>query len=87
MHFKSKKISLIILGITSIACSRAMFSFFNDPEGPNLLIVMVMAVIVYVLSLAVYLYFPSTKKDDLKKILLAISIQIIIVTSFYFCLK
>ncbi len=35
----SKKTSLLILGTTSVVCSRVMFSFFNDPEGPNLLVV------------------------------------------------
>ena len=78
----SKKASLLILGITSVACSRAMFSFFNDPEGPNLLIVMGMAVIVYFLSLTAYFFVPSA--TGLKRFLLAISIQIIIVTGLYF---
>ncbi len=54
MYFKSKKISLLILGITAIACSRLMFLFINDPEGPNLLIVMVVAVIIFFLFLVIY---------------------------------
>lgn len=76
MYFKSKKTSLLILGITSIACSRAMFLFFNDPEGPNLLIVVGFAAVVYSLSLVAYLLNLS----GLKRFLLAIFIQIIIVT-------
>ena len=83
MYFKSKKISLLILGLTSIAASRIMFLLFNDPEGPNLLVVMGMAVIVYFLSLAVYLFNLSGPK----KLLLAILIQIITVTGLYFSLK
>lgn len=76
MYPKSKKISLLILGLTAIAFSRIMFVFFNDPEGPNLLIVTVAAAIVYFLSLAAYLFnLPETKR-----FLLAIFIQIIIVT-------
>lgn len=82
MYFKSKKTSLLILGITSIVCSRVMFLFFNDPEGPNLLVVIGVAMVVYFLSLAAYLFNSSS----LKKLLLAIFIQIIIVTGFYFCL-
>jgi hypothetical protein len=55
-----------------------MFLFFDDPEGPNLLIVMGMAGLIYFLSLAVYMFkFPIT---GLKMLLLAIFIQIIIVT-------
>ena len=85
MSFSSKKISLLILGITAIVCSRALFLFFNDPEGPNLLIVMGMAAIVYVVSLAVYVLGPSNA--GLKKLLLAICIQIIVVTGLYFLLN
>jgi hypothetical protein len=80
--FTSKKTSLIILGITSLVFSRLMFWFFNDPEGPNLLIVVVMAAILYLLSWVVYLFTPST--TGLKRLLLAIFIQIIIVTGLFF---
>lgn len=76
MYTKSKKISLLILGLTAIVFSRAMFVFFNDPEGPNLLIVIVAAAIVYFLSLAAYL----SNLSETKKFLLAVFIQIIIVT-------
>lgn len=96
MYFKSKKISLLILGITSIVCSKVMFLFFNDPEGSNLLVVMGMAVIIYLLSLAVYVYDPKVKSmfqyfslsslADLKRLLMVIFIQILLVTIFYFCL-
>lgn len=85
MYFKSKKISLLILGITAVACSMVMFRFFNDPEGPNLLVVMVMAAILYFLSLTAYLYKP--KITGWKRLMLAISIQIIIAAVFYFFLK
>ena len=87
MHLTSKKTSLLLLGITAIACSRALFSLFNDPEGPNLLIVMGMAVIIYAVSFAAYTYHPSTKQDSLKKFLRAIFIQILLVIGFYFFLK
>jgi hypothetical protein len=70
-----------------MVASRVMFLFFNDPEGPNLLVVMGMAVIIYFLSLAVYLFYPSTKLTGLKRLLLVIFVQIIIVTGFYFCLN
>jgi hypothetical protein len=75
-----KKTSLLILAITAIACSSVMFLFFNDPEGPNLLVVTGAAAIVYLLSLAVYLYYS-------KKLLLVIFIQILIVTGLYFLLR
>lgn len=81
MYFKSKKISLIILGITALACSRIMFSLFNDPEGPNLLIVTVLAAVLFFLSLSVFL-----SKTPAKKLLLSILLQIILVAGLYFFL-
>lgn len=84
--YKLKMTSPLILGITAIVCSRAMFSFFDDPEGPNLLIVAVTAAIVYSLSLGMArLFNPSAA--GLKKLLTVILVQVIIVTAFYFCLK
>ncbi len=85
MYFKSKKISLVILGITAIVCSRAMFWLFNDPKGPNLLIVIGMAVIIYFLSLLMYRFNISF--TGLKRLLLVIVTQILIVAVFYFFLK
>jgi hypothetical protein len=88
MYFKSKKISLLILAITAIVCSRVMFLFFNDPEGPNLLVVTGMAVIVYLLSLAAYLFYPSTRAfTGFKRLILIIFIQMLIVTGSYFLLR
>ncbi len=87
MYFTSKKTSLLILAVTSILCSRLLFLFFNDPEGPNLLVVMEMAVIVYFLSLVVYLSNSNPSITALKRLLLVIFIQILIVTGFYFWLR
>lgn len=87
MNFKSKNTSLLILGVTSLLCSRATFFFVNDPEGPNLLIVIVLAVIAYLLSLTVYVYLPLTKQEGFKKLLAPILIQILLVAGFYFGLN
>jgi hypothetical protein len=62
-----------------------LFLFFNDPEGPNLLVVIVMAAVLYFLSLTVYLFKPSAA--GLKRLLLAISIQILLATGLYFFLS
>lgn len=73
----------MLLGASALVCSRAMFAFFNDPEGPNLLIVTVMAAVVYAVSLAAYVpNFSNTKK-----FLLAILIQILFVTGLYLLLN
>lgn len=38
----------VILGIVALICSRVIFMFIDDPEGPNLLIVFGLAVPIYV---------------------------------------
>ena len=85
MLFKSKKYSLLVLGITAIVCSRVLFSFFNDSEGPNLLVVMALAAGVYVLSLMLYLFDSSVIGP--KKFWFAILVQIVVVTCLYFLLR
>ncbi|HET9137480.1 MAG TPA: hypothetical protein VFO76_12665 [Candidatus Kapabacteria bacterium] len=75
----SKKTSLLILGATSIVFSRILFMFFNDPEGPNLVVVLAMAAIVFLLSWAIF--------AGLKKLPVVILIQILIVSGFYFCMS
>ena len=87
MYFKSKKVSLLILFITSVLLSRLVFGAFNDPEGPNLLIVMVLAVILYFLSLAIRLPSSSTAFTGIKRLLLGILVQAVIAAGFYFCLS
>lgn len=74
-----------------------MFVFFNDPEGPNLLVVMVMAVVIYFLSLVIYSFNFSAKNlfrnfsllsfASFNNVLTVILIQVITVTVLYFCLS
>jgi hypothetical protein len=85
MHLKSKSASLLILGLTALVCSRALFFFIKDPEGPNLLVVTGMAAILYALSLAAYVFNPAV--TGLKRLLMTIFVQILLVGSFYFLLS
>ena len=81
MHFTSRTTSLLLLGITALACSRTLFFLFHDPEGPNLLIVTVLAMILYVASFIVWRFISATTAS--KRLLLAICTQILIVTGLY----
>lgn len=85
-YFKSKRISLIMLAATAIICSRVLFFFFNDPEGPNLLIVAGLALAVYFLSSVAYLFGPF-KINGIKRLSAAIAIQVVSVIALYFCMK
>lgn len=55
MLYNSKNRTWIILGIASLLCSRIVFSFINDPEGPNLLVVFALALVFFCIFLALYL--------------------------------
>lgn len=85
MKLHAGKIALIILGVTALICSRAMFAFFNDPEGPNLLVVVVAAAIFYIPSLAVYSLYKPKEENVPKNLSLAIFTQILLATGIYFC--
>ena len=79
MLFESKKISLLLV-VTALACSRTLF-FFHDPEGPNLLIVTVLALLLYSASWIAWRFIPATTTS--KKLLFAICTQLLIVTGLY----
>jgi hypothetical protein len=85
VHFKTS--SLLILAVTAAACSRAMFALFRDPEGPNLLVVTVMAAIIFFISSAAYLsnVFPSL--TGLKRSAVAVFIQLFVASGFYWGLR
>jgi len=81
MYFRSKKTSLLLLVITAFVCSRTLFFLFHDPEGPNLLIVTVLAMILYIASFIVWRFIPASTAS--KRLLAAICAQIIVVTGLY----
>jgi len=86
LYFKSKKISLMILAATAIICTRMLFILFNDPEGPNLLIITVFTLFVYLLSVGAYLFGP-VKIKGIIRLAAVIVIQLLLVTGLYFCMK
>ena len=59
----SKKISSLILALASLVLSRTVFFFINDPEGPNLLIVVVLAAIIFAVVLGIYKIVKSIKAN------------------------
>ncbi len=85
MFLTSKGNALFILGLTALICSRVFFTFIDDPEGPNLLIVIVLATVIYLTSLAVYIFnFPTT---HVKKFLVALLAQVLLIAVLYFLLN
>jgi hypothetical protein len=76
----------MILAATAIICSRILFFFFSDPEGPNLLIVAGLALVIFFLSFSAYIFSPF-KMKGIKRLFAAICIQILSVIVLYFCMK
>jgi hypothetical protein len=64
-----------------------MFAFINDPEGPNLLVVTVMAAVIYIISSAIYLSNVYPSLTGLNRSSAAIFIQILVTTCFYLGLR
>ena len=64
-----------------------VFAFINDPEGPNLLVVTVMAAVIYLMSSAAYVsnFFPPL--TEFKRTSATIVIEICIATALYFVLR
>jgi hypothetical protein len=56
-----KKVTLFILLIISFTISRLVFFLINDPEGPNLLIVTVLAMLIFVPLSLIYLKASKIK--------------------------
>ena len=87
MKLGTYKSALLLLGITSIALSRALFSFFDDAEGPNLLVVLCMSAFVYFVSLSAYFYYPlKLRFNESAKLVSVIIFQILVVLALYFVL-
>lgn len=84
MPFESKKLDPLILGVTSIACSKLFFSLLHDPEGPNLLIVTGLVVVLFLFSWTLY---SRLRPENPKKLLLVILAQLVVVISLSFYLK
>lgn len=61
MHLQSKKIALVVVGVVSFVCSRAVFFLINDPGGSNLVVVTGLSAIIYCIFLAVYFYLKKAQ--------------------------
>lgn len=81
MYTLSQKTTLIVLALTAIILSRAMFWFFDDPEGPNVPVVLGTALIVYGVSYVAYRY--SSAYTSVQRLLITLACQILCVIGLY----
>ena len=66
-------------------CSRVLFALFDDPEGPNVLIVVGMALLLYAVSVVTYMRIPQVMGT--RRVLLAILTQVLVVVVSYLALR
>ncbi len=86
MPIYPRKYTFIVLGATSLLCSRLSFTFIDDSEGPNLLIVTVLAVLLFAISIFTFRY-TALKTPYLTKLILAIVIQVTLAIVSGICFK
>jgi hypothetical protein len=84
----SPKLHHLILFLTALVCSRTMFVSFDDPEGPNLLVIFVGAAIIFAASWIAGRFVPALSSlKGLARILAAILIQAAFTIGLYFLLR
>lgn len=81
MDVQSKKMQLVILGATAIICSRLLLFFLDDRQGPNLIIVGVLAMGVFLLSFAAYWF--TAERGAYVRLLVALCVQILSVVGLF----
>lgn len=84
MGLGSKNLHQLVLAGTAIVCSKIFFFLLDDPEGPNLLIVMGLAIALYGLSAITYPYLPFA---GLRKLLVVILVQFVITILLFLGLR
>lgn len=80
-------IPLLLLAITAAMCSRVTFALFDDPEGPNLVVVSGLGLVILLISLTVYFSGFFSEVRGLKRAAGAIPIQLIVAAAFYLALR
>jgi hypothetical protein len=73
--------------VTAAACSRTVFAFLRDPEGPNLVVVLGLGALIYILSLAFYLPNSIRTPTGTVRLVVAILIQITVSAGLYLFMR
>ena len=85
MKLISSRFAWYVLFAISLGVSRVSLLLFNDPEGPNLLIVTVFATALFAVSLLAYI--PRIRLMHALRFVLAIVTQVTIATLLYFVFR
>jgi uncharacterized membrane-anchored protein len=84
IHYYYRKFTNFILGVMALISSKITFAVINDSEGPNLLIVLVLAICIFGVSYSVY-HYKSFQASRSVRLLTAIVIQIVLAIILGIC--
>ncbi len=80
-----KNLPYTLLGISSLASSRLFYALFDDPEGPNLLIVVILGIFLFVPASFIYIRFVSL--PIWTRLHLSVLFELGAVLVLFFCLR
>jgi hypothetical protein len=86
-YWNATRTSLLVLGVTAASGARVVLALFHDPEGPNLVVVGGLAVIIYAISLAAYLSNAVPSLAGYGRSAAAVGVQIVVAAGIYFGLR
>lgn len=87
MSSKSNWVSTLVPVGAALFCSRTVLVSFADPEGPNLLVVVVLASFIYFLAWLPFRFLYSLARyTGLRRSVLMVVFQVLIVVVLYFSL-
>ena len=87
MNLKAMTATPIVLVITAFLCSRVVLVSLDDPEGPNLLVIALLALVIYFAALLPFrLVLVLTHSIGPRRILLGFLVQVVIAGVLYFAL-
>ena len=71
----------LTLILSSLFSSKLFYFLINDPEGPNLLIVLALAMILYFMAIGGYLKITKIQSKIRVKLLIVVQIIVVLIAS------
>jgi uncharacterized membrane protein len=78
---------LLLLALTAAICSRATFAMLDDPEGPNLIVITSLTVIIFLAAIVAYISGTFPALTGFKRVFSIIPIQILTAATIYLILR
>lgn len=86
MNIPASTRSIVLLAAISLVVSRGTLALFDDPEGPNVLVVVLGAVALFVPSM-IFVLSSRIALTGYKKLAAAVVLQIVLAAGLYLVLR